>query len=90
MAPALTRRPVRLADLLEVVFGPDPGLIRLRTAARAVFSAALAPGAVWVLLGAGGSGPAVAAPIGIAMMTGIFANVAVRDPAPAGQAATLA
>jgi hypothetical protein len=66
----------RLADGIEAIFGPDPGLVRLRTAARAVLSAIISVGIVVAIFGASlNSAPAFAA----GFMISIFGNVAVRD-----------
>ncbi|HZD89394.1 MAG TPA: hypothetical protein VE224_04805 [Pseudolabrys sp.] len=77
----------RAADALELVFGPDPGLLRLRIAIRTVISASMTLTAL-LLLFAGGGRPADAA-IALGFMTSIFSNMVVRDPGPWQQGLTL-
>jgi len=68
----------RLADSIEAVFGPDPGLIRLRTATRAVLSAIVAIALAVALFG----GSKAMAPVFAAgFMVSVFGNIAVQDSA---------
>lgn len=76
------------ADAIEAVFGPDPGLLRLRTAARTVISAAITLAILLLLLG--DRGTSAAAPVALGFMVSNFANMTVRDTGPPQQAATLA
>lgn len=79
---------VAAADVIEAVFGPDPGLLRFRMAARTLISAGATLGALLLLLG-GASLPAIAA-IMLGFMSCLFSNIAVRDPHIRQQAVTLA
>ncbi|MGN6375529.1 MAG: hypothetical protein ACTHMG_08230 [Sphingomonas sp.] len=75
---ALLDRPARrwLADRVETLFGPDPGLVRLHTAARAIAAVILTVGIAVLLFGGSKQmAPAFAA----AFLICIFGNVAVRD-----------
>jgi len=77
----------RLADWLEVFFGPDPGLARLHAAARGIASAALGVTAVISLFGASMRyAPALA----VVFFLGVLGNVALRDKGRGRQAGTLA
>ncbi len=85
----LSLRPTRqwLADRVETVFGPDPGLVRLRASTRAVIGAAATIGIAVALFGAGmHTAPAFAA----GFMVSVFGNVAVRDGSNRAKAITLA
>ena len=78
---------VAAADVIEAVFGPDPGLLRFRMAARTLISAGATLGALLLLLG-GASLQAIAA-IMLGFMSCLFSNIAVRDPHIRQQAVTL-
>ena len=76
-----------MADGIETVFGPDPGLLRLRTATRAVICIVTTIGIAVVLFGATmKTSPAFAA----GFIISIFGNVAVRDRRDFDKAITLA
>jgi hypothetical protein len=86
---ALIDRPLRrrAADAIEAVFGPDPGLVRLRTATRAVLTAIASVALVLVAFGASmAAAPAFAA----AFMISIFGNVAVQDDGAVAKIISLA
>lgn len=83
-------RPLLMAtsDVLERAFGPDPGLIRLRMACRAILAGAAS---LAVLLPAtGGASHKAIAAIALAFMLGIISSVAVRDRERVQQALTFA
>lgn len=86
---AITNRTARrrVADAIEIVFGPDPGLVRLRTAARAVASAIVA---VIIVIAIFGATMQLAPAFAAAFMIAVFGNVAVRDDSVSGKAITLA
>ena len=74
--------------MVEAVFGPDPGLLRLRTAGRTVLSAATTLTALLLLYG--NAGTRAAAPIALGFMVSNFANMSVRDQKPWQQGLSLA
>jgi hypothetical protein len=78
---------MKLFDALELVFGPDPGLLRLRAAIRAVSATALALTSLLLLNGAGSPGAIAAAALGF--MTANVSSVAVSDKGRGPQALTL-
>jgi len=73
-----------LSDALEPVFGPDPGLLRLRVAGRAVCAATAALGVMLPLAGS------QLGATGLAFMLAVNSSIAVRDATPQAQAVTLA
>ncbi len=77
-----------LFDTLETVFGPDPGLLRLNTAARAAGAAAISL-TILLLLTGGQTRPQVTA-IALGFMMAVMSNMAVRDPQQRAQMLTLA
>jgi hypothetical protein len=77
-----------LFDAAEAIFGPDPGLIRLKLASRAVFSAAFTMTVLLLVTNAASRGEVTA--IALGFMVAIISNIAVRDEQPAQQAVTLA
>lgn len=84
------RRLRRLAaDGMELVFGADPGLLRLKVAARTVLSAAITMTAL-LLITRGEGMKVAAAAIALGFLTSIFSNMTVRDPSARQQATTLA
>jgi hypothetical protein len=86
---ALRLRPARqwLADRVETIFGADPGLVRLRTSARAVISAMVTIGLAVALFGDDmQTAPAFAA----GFMLSVFGNVAVPDGSIPAKSITLA
>lgn len=60
--------------------------MRLRIAARTALTTAITPAVLWPMTG---GGMQAAAPIAIGFMTGIFANMAVRDPNAGEQLTTM-
>ena len=76
----------RAANILERIFGPDPGLTRVFSAMRGIASAATCVGIVILLFGAT---PKQAPMFAVAFMLGIFGNVALRDKGRGSQAVTL-
>ena len=78
---------VAAADLIEAVFGPDPGLLRFRMASRTLISAGATLGALLLLLGSANR-QAIAA-IFLGFMSCLFSNITVRDPHFRQQAVTL-
>lgn len=77
-----------LFDAAETVFGPDPGLIRLKMASRGVLSAAITMTILLLATNAASRGELTA--IALGFMVSIISNIAVRDAEPAQQALTLA
>jgi hypothetical protein len=73
---------------MESVFGPDPGLIRLKIAARAVAAGALT--LTILLLVTGGANRNAIAAIALGFMIANLSNVVVRDQGRGRQALTLA
>ena len=78
----------RLADRVEDVFGPDPGLIRLRAAWRTTIAGAVTLATPYFLsAGDKKSGFMV---MSLAFMAAMVASTAVTDPTRWGQTATIA
>lgn len=75
------------ADLVEAVFGPDPGLLRFRMALRTLISAGATLGALLALLGSANL-QAIAA-IFLGFVSCLFSNISVRDTHFRQQAITL-